>query len=74
MNCLRGDLYPEVVVLKDEDFRDPAAFAAKLREPPFLIKIPSGDGRWVRQFWMKPDVRCLEFPFHAPGLITETWK
>ena len=47
-------LYPEVLVIKDEDIQDVPAFLARIREPPYLIRVASGDGtarQWVRQIW-----------------------
>ena len=50
-------LYPEVLVIKEEDIRDVSAFLARMREPPYLVRVASGDGtarQWVRQIWYKP--------------------
>ena len=47
-------LYPEVLVIKDEDIQDVPAFLARIREPPYLVRVASGDGtarQWVRQIW-----------------------
>ena len=47
-------LYPEVLVIKDEDIQDVPAFLARIREPPYLVRVASGEGtprRWVRQIW-----------------------
>ena len=50
-------LYPEVLVILDEDIQDVPAFLARIREPPYLVRVASGDGtarQWVRQIWYKP--------------------
>ena len=50
-------LYPEVLVIKDEDIQDVRAFLARIRKPPYLVRVASGDGsarQWVRQIWYKP--------------------
>ena len=47
-------LYPEVLVILDEDIQDVPAFLARIREPPYLVRVASGDGtarQWVRQIW-----------------------
>ena len=63
-------LYPEVVVVLDEDLEDIEGFLQKLQKPPYLIRtpchvpdkdnkellayLPASAGRWVRQVWFKP--------------------
>lgn len=50
-------MYPEVVVVLEEDVRDIKRFFSKLQEPPFLIRLPPCQHparRWVRQVWFKP--------------------
>ena len=46
-------LYPEVVVLKQEDLEDIGTFVASLREPPYLLRLPVGScRRWVRRVFV----------------------
>ena len=62
-------LYPEVVVVLDEDLEDIEGFLQKLQKPPYLIRTPchvpdkdnkellayqpASAGRWVRQVWAR---------------------
>ena len=44
-------LYPEVVVVLDSDLEDFEHFVARLRAPPFCMRLPT-DSRYARQLMM----------------------
>ena len=57
-------LYPEAIVLEDEDLLDIPAFLTRIKVP-FQIELDVGPGsahRWVRQLYS----RCTPHSLHAP--------
>ena len=62
-------LNPEVVVVTDSDMEGIDTFMTRLRQAPYLVRIPSRAPRGnIRRLWV-PRTRAALYPYNAPDLL-----
>ena len=60
-------MYPNVMVLEDDDVADPDAFARRLAGAPYNLHVPS-DAELIRQVFVKVSEACCAHVPHACSL------
>lgn len=57
---------PEVLVLEDKDIEDVYAFVEKLKQKPYLLKLPVSVKRFARQLFFLHTYGCQSLRFNTP--------
>lgn len=60
-------MYPNVMVLEDDDVADPDAFARRLAGAPYNLHVPT-DAELMRQVFVKVSEACCSHVPHACSL------